>query len=130
MQTHLNLPFLKSYFVLLFFLEISLVFLYNCSTTKSGINIPANQTFLLGELNDENYSAELTNKSNLIITVKVFNKKLNQIVEKFDLEPQVKKVMQISEKWTVHFINDNDRDVTVDAILSDGVPGMRYITNN
>ena len=38
--------------------------------------------------------------------------------------------MQISKKETVHFINDNDRDVTVDAILSDGVPGMRYITNN
>ena len=37
---------------------ISLVFLYNCSTTKSGITIPANQTFLLGELNDENYSVE------------------------------------------------------------------------
>ena len=109
---------------------ISLVILYNCSTTKSGITIPANQTFLLGELNDKNYSVELINKSNLIITVKVFNKKSNQIVEKFDLEPQVKKVMQISEKWTVHFINDNDRDVTVDAILSDGVPGMRYITNN
>ena len=114
----------------IFLFLISLVFLYNCSTTKSGINIPANQTFLLGELNDENYSAELTNKSNLIITVKVFNKKSNQIVEKFDLEPQVKKVMQISKKETVHFINDNDRDVTVDAILSDGVPGMRYITNN
>ena len=114
----------------IFLFLISLVFLYNCSTTKSGINIPANQTFLLGELNDKNYSVELINKSNLIITVKVFNKKSNQIVEKFDLEPQVKKVMQISEKWTVHFINDNDRDVTVDAILSDGVPGMRYITNN
>ena len=62
--------------------------------------------------------------------IKVINNKSNQIVEKFDLEPQVKKVMQISKKETVHFINDNDRDVTVDAILSDGVPGMSYITNN
>ena len=107
-----------------------MVIFYTCSTTKSGITIPANQTFLLGELNDENYSVELINKSNLIISIKVINKKSNQIVEKFDLEPQVKKVMQISKKETVHFINDNDRDVTVDAILSDGVPGMRYITNN
>ena len=95
----------------------------------TGITIPANQTFLLGELNDKNYSAELTNKSNLIITVKVFNKKSNQIVENFNLEPQVKKIMQISKKETVHLINDNDRKVIVDAILSDGVPGMRYITN-
>ena len=38
--------------------------------------------------------------------------------------------MQISKKETVHFTNDNVRDVTVDAILSDGVPRMRYITNN
>ena len=38
--------------------------------------------------------------------------------------------MQISKKETVHLINDNDREVIVDAILSDGVPGMRYITNN
>ena len=114
----------------IFLFLISLVFLYNCSTTKSGITIPANQTFLLGELNDKNYSVELINKSNLIITVKVFNKKSNQIVENFNLEPQVKKVMQISKKETVHLINDNDREVIVDAILSDGVPGMRYITNN
>ena len=114
----------------IFIFLISVVIFYTCSTTKSGITIPANQTFLLGELNDENYSVELINKSNLIISIKVINKKSNQIVEKFDLEPQVKKVMQISKKETVHFINDNDRDVTVDAILSDGVPGMRYITNN
>ena len=114
----------------IFIFLISAVIFYSCSTTKSGITIPANQTFLLGELNDENYSVELINKSNLIISIKVINKKSNQIVEKFDLEPQVKKVMQISKKETVHFINDNDRDVTVDAILSDGVPGMRYITNN
>ena len=114
----------------IFIFLISAVIFYSCSTTKSGITIPANQTFLLGELNDENYSVELINKSNLIISIKVINKKSNQIVEKFDLEPQVKKVMQISKKETVHFINDNDRDVTVDAILSDGVPGMSYITNN
>jgi len=38
--------------------------------------------------------------------------------------------MQISKKETTHFINDNGRDVTVDAILSDGVPRVRYITNN
>ena len=114
----------------IFIFLISAVIFYSCSTTKSGITIPANQTFLLGELNDENYSVELINKSNLIISIKVINKKSNQIFEKFDLEPQVKKVMQISKKETVHFINDNDRDVTVDAILSDGVPGMRYITNN
>ena len=114
----------------IFIFLISVVIFYTCSTTKSGITIPANQTFLLGELNDENYSVELINKSNLIISIKVINNKSNQIVEKFDLEPQVKKVMQISKKETVHFINDNDRDVTVDAILSDGVPGMSYITNN
>jgi len=100
------------------------------SSTNSGITIPANQTFLLGELNDENYSVELKNKSNLIISIKVINKKSNQIVEKFDLEPQVKKVMQISKKEIVHFINNSDRDVIVDAILSDGVLGRRYITNN
>ena len=55
-------------------------------------------------------AVELINKSNLIISIRVINKNSNQIVEKFDLEPQVKKVMQISEKWTVHFINDNDRE--------------------
>ena len=34
---------------------------------KSGLTIPANQTFLLGEFNDKNYSAELVNKSNLAV---------------------------------------------------------------
>ena len=47
---------------LLFALTIILS-LNSCSTFKSGLTIPANQTFLLGELNDKNYTAELVNKS-------------------------------------------------------------------
>ena len=46
-----------------------LLTLNSCSTFKSGLTIPANQTFLLGEYNDANYTAQLVNKSNVTVTV-------------------------------------------------------------
>ena len=53
--------------ILLLFIPLAL----GCSSVKSGLTIPANQTFILGEFNNKNYSAELINQSELKVMVKV-----------------------------------------------------------
>ena len=106
-----------------------LLTLNSCSTFKSGLTIPANQTFLLGEFNDKNYSAELVNKSNLTVIVKTLDKKSGEVTQSFGLAPKGRTKVYISKDETVYFENENRTDVKVDVILSKGVEGMRYIDN-
>ena len=113
---------------LLFALTIILS-LNSCSTFKSGLTIPANQTFLLGELNDKNYTAELVNKSNLTVIVKAVDKKSGEVTQSFGLAPKGRTKVYINKDETVYFENENGIDVKVDVILSKGVQGMRYIDN-
>ena len=115
---------------LLFELIILLALFNSCSTFKSGLTIPANQTFLLGELNDKNYTAELVNKSSLTIVVKVLDNKSGEVTQSFGLAPEGNTKVYISKDETVYFENENGIDVKVDVILSKGVQGMRYIDNN
>ena len=106
-----------------------LLTLYSCSTLKSGLTIPANQTFLLGEFNDKNYSAELVNKSDLTVIVKVVDKKSGEVTQSFGLAPKGRTKVYISKNETVYFENKNGTDVKVDVSLIRGVEGMRYIDN-
>ena len=106
-----------------------LLTLNSCLTFKSGLTIPANQTFLLGEFNDKNYTAELVNKSNLTVIVKAVDKESGEVTQSFGLAPKGKTKVYISKDEIVYFENENGIDVKVDVILSKGVQGMRYIDN-
>ena len=106
-----------------------LLTLHSCSTFKSGLTIPANQTFLLGEFNDKNYTAELINRSNLTVIVKAVDKNSGELTQHLDLAPKGRTKVYISKDETVYFKNGNGTDVKVDVILSKGVEGMRYIDN-
>lgn len=113
----------------LFFAFAVILALISCSTFKSGLTIPANQTFLLGEFNDKNYSAVLFNKSNLTVNIKAVDKKIGEVTQSFELAPRGKTKIFISKEETVYFQNENGVDVKVDVTLSKGVEGMRYINN-
>ena len=106
-----------------------LLTLNSCSTFKSGLTIPANQTFLLGEFNDKNYTAELVNKSNLTVIVKALDKKTGEVTQSLELTPKGKTKVYISKDETVYFENENKVDVKVDVILTKFVEGMRYVDN-
>ncbi len=110
-------------------LLLALISLNACSTFKSGLTIPANQTFLLGEYNNKNYSAQLINRSNFTVIVKAVDKESGQVSQSFGLAPKGKTKVYISKEETVYFENENGVDVKVDVILSKGVEGMRYIDN-
>ena len=111
--------------ILLLFIPLAL----GCSSFKSGLTIPANQTFLLGEFNDKNYSAELVNKSNLTVIVKALDKKTGEVTQSLELTPKGKTKVYISKDETVYFENENKVDVKVDVILTKFVEGMRYVDN-
>lgn len=111
-------------------LFLTLLFVTSCSTFRSGLTVPANQTFLLGEFNDKNYSAELINKSDLTVTVKAIDKNTGEVTQSFGLVPKEKTKIYISKDETVYFKNENLIDVKVDVILNKGVQGMRYIAND
>lgn len=113
----------------LIFAFIVLTTLNACSTFKSGLTIPANQTFLLGEFNDKNYSAKLINRSDFTVIFKAVDKKSGEVTQGFGLAPKGKTKVYISKYETVYFKNENGTDVKVDVILSKGVEGMRYVEN-
>ena len=114
----------KLLFVFTIFLTLN-----SCSTFKSGLTIPANQTFLLGEFNDKNYAAELVNKSNLTVMVKAVDKNSGEVTQSFVLAPKGKTKAYISKDETVYFENKNGTDVKVDVVLNKDVHGMRYVNN-
>lgn len=108
---------------------IILLTVNSCSSFKSGLIIPANQIFILGELNDKNYSAELVNKSNLTVIVKATDKRSRNVTQNFSLAPNRRIKVYISKNETVYFENKNGTDVKVDVFLNKGIQGMRYIDN-
>ena len=123
--TNLRTTYDMKKLILLLFIPLAL----GCSSFKSGLTIPANQTFVLGEYNDKNYSAQLKNKSNFTVVVKAIDKNSGAITQSFGLDAKGKTKIYIDKNETVYFENENKVDVKVDVILSKGVEGMRYVDN-
>ena len=111
-------------------LLLSALLIVSCSSFKSGLTVPANQTFILGEYNDKNYSAQLKNKSNFTVVVKAIDKNSGAITQSFGLGAKGKTKIYIDKNETVYLENENKTDAKIDVILSKGVEGMRYIGNN
>jgi len=99
----------------------------SCTTLKSGLTIPANQTFLLGEGNDKNYAAEFVNKSNFEVTVKTVDRSSGNVNQTVELRPNIRKKVYISRSELVYVENNSDREARLNVKLSKGVEGMRYI---
>jgi uncharacterized secreted protein with C-terminal beta-propeller domain len=111
-------------------LLLASLLIVSCSSFKSGLTVPANQTFILGEYNDKNYSAQLNNKSNFTVIVKAIDKNSGAITQSFGLGAKGKTKIYIGKNETVYLENENKTDAKIDVILSKGVEGMRYIDNN
>ncbi|MGB0527101.1 MAG: hypothetical protein ACPGIE_04945 [Flavobacteriaceae bacterium] len=113
------------------FLVIVLSFIYvSCGSFKSGLTIPANQTFVLGELNTQDFSAELSNVSEFTVLVIIQSKTSGQILNELGLKPNQKIKVFIGNDEVSYFKNDNEQAVKVNVVLNKGVEGMRYIKEN
>jgi hypothetical protein len=104
------------------------LFVTSCSTFKSGLTIPANETFILGESNSKNYSAELVNTSDYEVKIRG-EKKNGEYTQGFGLAPKGKVTVYVSSDEIIKFINNNNLPVKVNVKMSKEVYGMRYIKN-
>ncbi len=113
--------------LILLLLYIPLVL--GCSSFKSGLTIPANETFILGESNLKNFSAELLNTSVYEVKIRGEKKQTGEYTQGFGLVPKGKVTVYVSSDEIIKFINDNNDEVKVNVKLNKAVPGMRYIKN-
>ena len=116
---------MKNFILLLLFISLTL----GCTAVKSGLTIPANETFILGESNSKNYSAELANTSNYEVKIRGEKKQNGEYTQVFTLPPRVKVNVYVSSDEIIKFINENNQAVKVNVKLNKEVPGMRYIKN-
>jgi hypothetical protein len=110
-------------------LILLLLFVTSCSTFKSGLTIPANETFILGESNSKNYSAELVNTSDYEVQIRGEKKQNGEYTQGFGLAPKGKVTVYVSSDEIIKFINNNNLPVKVNVKMSKEVYGMRYIKN-
>ena len=108
---------------------LSFVLASSCTTSKSGLSIPPNETFILGESNSKNYSAELVNTSNCEVKIRGEKKQNGEYTQGFVLAPKSKVTVYVSSDEIIKFINNNNLPVKVNVKLNKAVPGMRYIKN-
>ena len=106
-----------------------LIFVTSCSTFKSGLTIPANETFILGESNSKNYSAELVNTSDYEVKIRGEKKQNGEYTQGFGLAPKGKVTVNVSSDEIIKFINNNNLPVKVNGKMNKEVYGMRYIKN-
>jgi hypothetical protein len=116
---------MKKLLLVMLFIPIVL----GCSSFKSGLTIPANQTFILGESNSKNYSAELVNTSDYEVKIRDEKKQNGEYTQGFGLAPKGKVTVYVSSDEIIKFINNNNLPVKVNVKMSKEVYGMRYIKN-
>jgi len=105
------------------------VLLITSCAFKSGLTIPANETFILGESNYKNYSAELVNTSDYEVKIRGEKKQNGEYTQGFGLAPKGKVTVYVSSDEIIKFINNNNLPVKVNVKMSKEVYGMRYIKN-
>ena len=110
-------------------LILLLLFVTSCSTFKSGLTIPANETFILGESNSKNYSAELVNTSDYEVQIRGEKKQNGEYTQGFGLATKGKVTVYVSSDEIIKFINNNNLPVKVNVKMSKEVYGTRYIKN-
>lgn len=103
-----------------------LVFLTSCfNMNKAGVTIPAQQQFVLGELEKEGFAVKLENKSKLNLEVETQDENGNR-TSSFGLSPKGKTKISVGDNEKAIIKNPNATEVFVQAKLSRGVQGMAY----
>ena len=113
----------------LILLSLFIPLVLGCSSFKSGLTISANETFILGESNSKNYSAELLNTSDYEVKIRGEKKQNGEYTQGFGLAPKGKVTVYVSSDEIIKFINNNNLPVKVNVKMSKEVYGMRYIKN-
>ena len=101
--------------------------LSSCGSMSSNVYIPGNETFVLGDISNKSYKADLTNTSFRTVTLKIVETKTQQVRQEVELGSKESITLQIQGDETVYIINNQSGRVRIKASLSKGIEGMRYI---
>ena len=93
----------------------------------AGLNIPARQTFLLGEYADYGYRASLDNRGRRDVTVRLRDKDTKAVAKEVFLPAGEKAKLKVSPEQEVAIENDTDGKAELFVRMSRGVQGMRYV---
>ena len=85
---------------------VSFILASSCTTFKSGLSIPPNETFILGESNSKNYSAELVNTSNYEVKIRGEKKQNGEYTQGFSLAPKGKAKVNVKEIYGMRYIKN------------------------
>ena len=110
-------------------ISLLVVLFTSCYALKSGVTIPANETFILGESNTKNYRAEIKNTSKFKILIKGEKKQTGEYTQGVELPPKGNLRLYISSDEVIRLINNNNQSVKLNIQLTRRVDGMRYINN-
>ena len=86
---------------------VTFVLAFSCTTLKSELSIPPNETFILGDENKN--TSELIQESQL-----ASKDEIRILVNNFEI---------------VKLINENNKLVKIEVKLNRGIEGMRYVKN-
>lgn len=114
--------FVFTFTLLLFFACIS------SAQGGAGVNIPAGQTFVLGEYRTEGYRATLRNTGGQDITASIVDQVSGKAVNTVSLPSGERQSLSIADGQEVHLINAGKRNakIRVKSPVS-GSEGMRYV---
>ncbi len=98
--------------------------LVGCSSTAN-VTIPPGEQFVLGEYEDGTFRVELTNQSERKVRVEA-RTDTGAVTQRVDLAAGGNATLYVAGGERVVVQNANPGDVTVRAVLSEDVAGMRY----
>jgi len=112
---------------ILFFVLLFSTLAAKCQRTSAGVTIPPQQTFLLGEYEDDGYTAKLVNKGAQNITIELKRKADDALISSVQLSPKQAKSFEVESGQVVAMVNSTDTEAQVSAKMSTKVVGMRYV---
>lgn len=114
-------------FILFIFTVLLLSSVAAAQNSSAGVNIPAHQTFVLGEYEKEPYTAKLENKGQVEVLLSILNKDDKSLITSIKLAPKQSEKVEISPDQLVTMENSSDRKAKVFVKMTETVEGMRYI---
>ncbi len=114
-------------FQVLFFALLFTALTASCQSSSAGVDIPAKQTFLLGEYADYSYKAKLENKGSQAVTIELRSKEKGELVSSIQLSPKQSESFQVPADQIVAMVNSSNRKAKIFAKMSKKVIGMSYV---
>ena len=111
---------------LLFYLTLSAL-LVGCSRSYSELTVSARNTFVLGEYMTSSFSADMSNRGEVPVSVALVNKREGTVTGRFVLQPGQREKVSVPADREVHIVNQARRDAYLWVELNKGVQGMRAV---